>query len=149
MQQLNLPTYKFRIKSSENKLFIFDILRKKYVNLTPEEWVRQHFVHFLIKEKKYPISLIAVEKKLTINKLTKRTDILVFNNKGLPNIIVECKAPSVKITQETFDQIARYNLKLEANYLITTNGLEHFYCKMDTKNEQYIFLKNLPAYSDN
>jgi hypothetical protein len=149
MQPLNLPTYKFRIKSSENKHFIFDIIRKKYMVLTPEEWVRQHFIHYLIEEKKYPISLIAVEKKLTINKLTKRTDILVFNNKGLPNIIVECKAPSVKITQETFDQIARYNLKLEANYLITTNGLEHFYCKMDTKNEQYIFLKNLPAYSDN
>ncbi|REE82054.1 type I restriction and modification enzyme subunit R-like protein [Lutibacter oceani] len=149
MQPLNLPTYKFRIKSSENKHFIFDIIRKKYMILTPEEWVRQHFIHYLIEEKKYPISLIAVEKKLTINKLTKRTDILVFNNKGVPNIIVECKAPSVKITQETFDQIARYNLKLDANYLITTNGLEHFYCKMDTKNEQYIFLKNIPAYSDN
>ena len=149
MQPLNLPTYKFRIKSSENKHFIFDIIRKKYMVLTPEEWVRQHFIHYLIEVKKYPISLIAVEKKLTINKLTKRTDILVFNNKGLPNIIVECKAPSVKITQETFDQIARYNLKLDANYLITTNGLEHFYCKMDTKNEQYIFLKTIPEYSEN
>ena len=91
MQQLNLPTYKFRIKSNENKLFIFDILRKKYVNLTPEEWVRQHFVLFLIKEKKYPISLISVEKKLTINKLTKRTDILVFNTSGSPEIIVFVK----------------------------------------------------------
>jgi len=147
MQQLNLPTYKFRIKSSENKLFIFDIIRKKYVVLTPEEWVRQHFVWFLIEEKKYPISLIAVEKKLTINKLTKRTDILIFNTGGKPDIIVECKAPSIKITQDTFDQIARYNLKLNANYLITTNGLEHFYSKMDFENECYIFLKDIPNYS--
>tara|TARA_R110001583_G_scaffold109799_2_gene258629 strand:+ start:10252 stop:10701 length:450 start_codon:yes stop_codon:yes gene_type:complete len=149
MQQLNLPTYKFRIKSSENKYFIFDIIRKKYVVLTPEEWVRQHFIWYLIEEKKYPISLIAVEKKLTINKLTKRTDILIFTSEGLPNIIVECKAPSIKINQDTFDQIARYNLKLEANYLIATNGLNHFYCKMDTKNEQYIFLKSIPNYTDN
>jgi hypothetical protein len=146
MQQLNLPTYKFRIKSSENKLFIFDIIRKKFVVLTPEEWVRQHFIWFLIEEKQYPISLIAVEKMLTINKLTKRTDILIFNAKGTPDIIVECKAPSIKITQNTFDQIARYNLKLNANYLITTNGLEHFYCKMDFENERYIFLKDIPVF---
>ena len=149
MHPLNFPTYKFKIKSSENKYSIFDIVRKKYVVLTPEEWVRQHFVQYLIEEKNYPISLIAVEKKLTINKLTKRTDILVFTSEGLPHIIVECKAPSIKITQDTFDQIARYNLKLEANYLITTNGLEHFYCKMDNENEQYIFLKNIPNYKDN
>ncbi|WP_298368790.1 type I restriction enzyme HsdR N-terminal domain-containing protein [uncultured Lutibacter sp.] len=148
MQQLNLPTYKFRIKSSENKYFIFDIIRKKNMVLTPEEWVRQHFVHFLIEEKKYPISLIAVEKKLTINKLTKRTDILIFDKNGKPDIIVECKAPSIKITQETFDQIARYNLQLNATYLIVTNGLEHFFCKMDKENECYIFLENIPSYND-
>jgi hypothetical protein len=146
MQQLNLPTYNFRIKSSENKFFIFDIIRKKYVVITPEEWVRQHFIWYLIEEKQYPISLIAVEKKLTINKLTKRTDILIFNTEGNPDIIVECKAPSVKITQETFDQIARYNLKLNANYLITTNGLEHFYCKMNFKNECYDFLEDIPIF---
>mgnify|MGYP000141163419 CR=1 FL=1 len=149
MQHLNLPTYKFRIKSNENKLFIFDILRKKYVSLTPEEWVRQHIIHFLIEEKNYPISLMAVEKKLTINTLTKRTDILVFNTNGSPHIIVECKAPTVKITQDAFDQIARYNLKLEANYLIVSNGLEHFNCKMDLENEQYIFLPDIPKYSKN
>ena len=100
-----------------------------------------------MKKKKYPISLSAVEKKLTINKLTKRTDILIFNAEGNPDIIVECKAPSIKITQETFDQIARYNLKLNANYLITTNGLEHFYCKMEFENERYVFLKDIPIYS--
>jgi len=146
MQPLNLPTYKFKIKSNENKYFIFDIVRKKYVILTPEEWVRQHIIHFLIEEKKYPISLMAIEKKVTINKLTKRTDILIFNTKGLPHIIVECKAPSVNINQNAFDQIARYNLKLNATYLIVTNGLKHYYCKMDFINEEYVFLKDIPAY---
>lgn len=148
MQPLNLPTYNFRIKSSENKLAIFDIVRKKYVVLTPEEWVRQHLIHYLIEEKNYPISLIAVEKKVTINKLTKRTDILIFNSVGLPEIIVECKAPSIKINQDTFDQIALYNLKLEAKYLIVSNGLDHFFCSMDSKNECYLFLENIPNYLD-
>jgi hypothetical protein len=146
MQPLNLPTYSFKIKSSENKYFIFDIIRKKYMVLTPEEWVRQHIIHYLIAEKNYPISLIAVEKKVTVNKLTKRTDILVFNAKGTPHIIVECKAPSIKITQDAFDQIARYNLKLEANYLIVTNGLTHFYAYMDLEKECYVFLENIPEY---
>lgn len=146
MQQLNLPNYKFRIKSTKNKYEIFDIIRKKYVILTPEEWVRQHIIHYLIEEKKYPVSLIGVEKKLTINNLTKRTDILIFNNKGLPHIIVECKAPSVQITQGSFDQIARYNLKLKANLLIVSNGLQHYVSKMDFENEKYIFLENIPDY---
>ncbi|ARV14450.1 type I restriction enzyme HsdR N-terminal domain-containing protein [Polaribacter sp. SA4-12] len=146
MQRLNLPTYNFKLKSSENKTLIFDKLRKKYMVLTPEEWVRQHYVYFLIEEKKYPISLIALEKQLTINNRKKRTDILVFNKEGNHEIIVECKAPSIKITQDTFDQIARYNLKLKANYLIVTNGLEHFFCKMDFENETYIFLKDIPDY---
>jgi hypothetical protein len=146
MIKLNLPTYNFRLKSKENKTLIFDKLRKKYMVLTPEEWVRQHFVHFLIDKKKYPTSLIALEKQLTINNRKKRTDILVFNSEGTPEIIVECKAPSIKITQDTFDQIARYNLKLQANFLIVTNGLEHFYCKMDFENETYIFLKEIPDY---
>ena len=147
MQKLNLPTYKFKLKSSENKTLIFDKLRKRYFVLTPEEWVRQHFVMFLIDEKKYPTSLIALEKQLTINNRKKRTDILIFNKKGVPEIIVECKAPQIKIKQDTFDQIARYNLKLKANYLIVTNGLEHFYCKMDFENETYIFLKEIPNYN--
>ncbi|MGJ8745006.1 type I restriction enzyme HsdR N-terminal domain-containing protein [Polaribacter sp.] len=146
MQKLNLPTYNFKLKSNENKVLIFDKLRKKYMVLTPEEWVRQHFVMFLIDEKKYPTSLIALEKQLTINNRKKRTDILIFNTDGKPDIIVECKAPKIKITQDTFDQIARYNLKLQANYLIVTNGLEHFYCKMDFENETYIFLKEIPDY---
>jgi len=147
MQRLNLPTYSFKIKSSENNYVIFDIIRKKYVVLTPEEWVRQHIIHYLINEKKYPISLIAVEKKLILNNLTKRTDILIFNNEGLPHIIVECKAPSVKINQKAFDQIARYNLKLNANFLIVSNGLEHYFCKMDKIKETYIFLESIPTYN--
>jgi hypothetical protein len=146
MQKLNLPTYNFKFKSSENKTLIFDKLRKKYMVLTPEEWVRQHFIYFLIEEKKYPVSLIAIEKQLTINNLKKRSDILVFNTDGKPEIIVECKAPSIKITQDAFDQIARYNLKLKAKYLVVTNGLEHFYCKMDFKKETYVFLKTIPDY---
>ena len=146
MQKLNLPTCTFSIKSNENKKFIFDIIRKKYFVLTPEEWVRQHFIHFLIHRKKYPISLIAVEKQLRVNQQKKRTDILVFNTLGTPEIIVECKAPSIKITQESFDQIARYNLKLNAKYLVVSNGLTHYFCKMDFKNETYVFLKNIPDY---
>ncbi|WP_026288367.1 type I restriction enzyme HsdR N-terminal domain-containing protein [Polaribacter irgensii] len=147
MQKLNLPHYKFKLKSNENKTFIFDNLRKKYMVLTPEEWVRQHFVQFLIEEKNYPPTLIAIEKQVVVNNLKKRSDILVFDKEGNPDIIVECKAPKIKITQATFDQIARYNSKLNANFLIVTNGLTHFYCKMDFKKETYVFLKEIPNYS--
>lgn len=146
MQQLNFPSYSFRLKSSENKTLIFDIVRKKYVVLTPEEWVRQHVIHFLVEEKKYPLSLIAVEKQLKINSLNKRTDIIVFNKLGLHEIVIECKAPSIPVRQNTFDQIARYNLTLQSNYLMVTNGLEHYFCQMDLKNESYLFLKELPNY---
>ncbi len=146
MIKLNLPSFSFKFKSMENKLYIFDMLRKKYVVLTPEEWVRQNFIRYLIKNKKYPKSIIAIEKQLKINNTTKRTDILLFDKNGNPDIIVECKAPSIKINQETFDQIARYNLKLNANFLIVTNGLQHFYCKIDHQLEKYHFLKDIPDY---
>ncbi len=146
MDKLNLPSYQFKIKSSENKQLIFDTIRKKYVVLTPEEWVRQNFVKYLIEEKKYPISIIAIEKQVTINTLKKRFDILIFNQDGSSKIIIECKSPKIKITQDTFDQIARYNLKLNADYLIVTNGLTHFSCILDSKNEQYLFLKDIPSY---
>ena len=149
MTNLNLPTYSFKIKSKENILYIFDILRKKNVVLTPEEWVRQNYIQFLISEKKYPKSLIAIEKQLKVNNLIKRTDILIFDKNGLPNIIVECKSPKVKITQDVFDQIARYNLKLQAKYLIVTNGIQHFYCQMDHQQMKYDFLKEIPNYSKN
>ena len=148
MHKLNLPNYNFRLKSNEKHTLIFDELRKKNIVLTPEEWVRQHFVKYLIHEKNYPISLIAIEKQLTINNLKKRTDILIFSKTGTPHIIVECKAPHIKITQDTFDQIARYNLKLNADFLIVTNGLEHYYCKLDIINESYIFLPEIPSYKN-
>ena len=146
MQELNFPSYSFRIKSSENKTLIFDIIRKKYVVLTPEEWVRQHVILFLIEEKKYPVSLIAVEKQLKINSLTKRTDVVVFNRKGTPEILIECKAPTVAINQQAFDQIARYNLTAKSNYLMVTNGLNHYFCQIDFEKETYVFLKDIPNY---
>ena len=146
MQELQFPTYSFRFKNSENKVSIFDSIRKKFVILQPEEWVRQHCVQFLIKEKKYPASLINVEKELQINDLKKRYDIVVYNTDGSIHLIVECKAPKISINQETFDQIARYNLSLNASYLMVTNGLNHYYCQMDLEKERYLFLKDIPSY---
>lgn len=146
MQELNFPKFSFRFKNSENKLAIFDEIRKKFVVLQPEEWVRQHCVHYLIQLKKYPKSLINVEKMLKLNNLTKRYDIVIFNPDGSIELIVECKAPNVAITQDTFDQIARYNLVLKAKYLMVTNGLNHYYCQMDYNNQSYKFLETIPNY---
>lgn len=146
MQKLKFVAYPFRFKSNENKRLIFDEIRKKFVVLQPEEWVRQHCLQFLIQERKYPRSLINVEKELTVNGLKKRYDIVVYNTDGSICVIVECKAPSIPIKQDTFDQIARYNLVLKANYLMITNGLNHYYCIMDYKNGCYQFLKELPEY---
>ncbi|GAA3790531.1 type I restriction enzyme HsdR N-terminal domain-containing protein [Corallibacter vietnamensis] len=147
MQKLNFPTYSFRFKNSENKVSIFDTIRKKFVVLQPEEWVRQHCVHYLISEKKYPKPLINVEKELSLNGLKKRYDIVVFNPDGSIHLIVECKASKITINQDTFDQIARYNLTLKATYLMVTNGINHYYCQMDFENEKYTFLKNIPDYN--
>jgi len=146
MQQLNFPTYNFRFKNSENKTAIFDEIRKKFIILTPEEWVRQNVVQYLLQQKKYPKSLINVEKLLKINGLVKRYDVVVFNNDGSIFILVECKAPEIKISQTTFDQIARYNMTLQAEYLMVTNGLNHYFCQMDFENERYAFLRELPDY---
>ncbi|MFC7772872.1 type I restriction enzyme HsdR N-terminal domain-containing protein [Flavobacterium sp. GCM10027622] len=147
MQQLNFPAYNFRFKNSENKVAIFDEIRKKFVILTPEEWVRQHVVRYLLEEKKYSKSYINVEKRITINGMTKRYDVVVFNPDGSIFVLIECKAPEVTITQNVFDQIARYNMVLQANYLMVTNGLQHYFCQMDFKNEQYNFLRDLPEYN--
>lgn len=146
MQALNFPTYKFRFKNSENKLQIFDVIRKKFVILQPEEWVRQHVIHFLLTEKKYPKSLINVEKKIIINDLVKRYDIVIYHPDGAINIAIECKSPSISIEQQTFDQIARYNRVLKADFLMLTNGLMHIYYKMDYQTEKYVFLKEIPSY---
>ena len=146
MQQLNFPIYNFRFKNSENKVSIFDEIRKKFIILTPEEWVRQHVVRYLLEEKKYPKSLINVEKVLSVNGLRKRYDVVVFNPDGSIFVLVECKAPEIKTAQATFDQIARYNLALKAQFLMVTNGHNHYFCQMDFENEKYAFLKELPDY---
>jgi len=117
------------------------------VVLQPEEWVRQHVILFLIKDKNYPKSHINVEKQLTVNGIKKRYDIVVFNSDGSIEILIECKAPTVSIDQKTFNQIAQYNRSLKANYLMVTNGLAHFYCKMDFEQEKYAFLKDIPDFN--
>ncbi|GGG08535.1 restriction endonuclease subunit R [Dokdonia pacifica] len=146
MQALDFPAYDFRLKNSENKSYIFDPIRKKFILLTPEEWVRQHVLQFLIKTKGYPASLINVEKEIKIYDTKKRYDIVIFNSDGSIFLIVECKRPKVAITQAVFDQIARYNLKLKASLLMVTNGLHHYYCAMDFEQERYHFLKEIPNY---
>lgn len=146
MEPLNFPSYSFRLKNSENKVAIFDDIRKKFVILQPEEWVRQHCVRYLIEEKKYPRSLINVEKELRINGLRKRYDIVVFNPDGTIHLIVECKSSKIKVNQDTFDQIARYNLALNATYLMVTNGINHYYCSMDFEKQRYEFLRDIPNY---
>ena len=146
MQILNFPLYEFRFKNSENKLYIFDIVRKKFVSLTPEEWVRQHTIQFLLKEKKYPQSLMNVEKQIQVNQLTNRYDIVVYRSDGSIFLAVECKAPQVKITQQIFDQIARYNMTLKAENLMITNGLHHIFYQIDYVNQKYVFLEELPDF---
>ena len=146
MQQLDFSSYTFRFKNSENKVSIFDEIRKKFIILTPEEWVRQHVVRFLLEEKKYPKSLINVEKVLKVNGLRKRYDVVVFNSDGSIAVLIECKAPQITIAQDTFDQIARYNMTMKAEYLMVTNGMNHYFCQMDFENEKYQFLSELPEY---
>ena len=145
MEKLNLPKYDFKIISKENHYEIFDIIRKKYVKLTPEEWVRQNFIMYLIIEKKYSKTCFSVEKKVMYNNLLKRTDILVYKNK-LPYLIVECKSPKISIDNNVLNQAITYNRFIQAKYLILTNGLIHYYCKLDKKNNGVIYLKNMPKY---
>ena len=144
---LNLPSYPFKLKEEAGNYFIFDEIRKKFILLTPEEWVRQHVVQYLINEKKYPRSLIKLEGGLKLNSLQKRTDILFFNSDGKKTLLVECKAPHIPITQETFDQIARYNFIHRVKWLMVSNGLNHFYCEIDIENGTYRFVNELPLYA--
>tara|TARA_B100001142_G_C14134439_1_gene578184 strand:- start:67 stop:519 length:453 start_codon:yes stop_codon:yes gene_type:complete len=143
---LSLPIYKLKLKVIEEKTHIFDVVRKKYLVLTPEEWVRQNFIHYLNQEKKYPLGLMGVEQMVKYNSLKTRADIVLYNKEGNPNIIVECKAPKVKITQDTFYQIAKYNLILKVDYLILTNGVKHYCCKMRYVDNNFVFLKEIPNY---
>lgn len=147
MQELNFKKYSFRFKSKENKPQIFDPIRKKFILLTPEEWVRQHVIKFLIEELQYPPQLINVEKQLNVHQTIKRYDLVVFNPNGSLKILVECKAPKIPITQTVFDQIARYNIVTQAQYLMVTNGISHFYCTLDYNTKKYNFLKQLPPFS--
>jgi type I site-specific restriction endonuclease len=146
MEQLNFKRYPFTFKNKENKRYIFDIIRKKEILLTPEEWVRQHCLRFLMEEKKYPIGLINVEKKIEIFGKQKRYDIVVYTKTGTVAVLVECKAPKIEINQGVFDQIARYNLSVDSTYLMVTNGLKHVYCQMDYQAQAYHFLQDLPSY---
>ena len=148
MERLNLPTYSFNIKLIDQRKYIFDSIRKKFVVLTPEEWVRQNFIRFLIDDKKYPASLIAVEMEFKVNNLSKRSDAVVYDKVGSPFLIMEFKAPKVKIDQKVFDQVARYIMKLKAKYFIVTNGLKHFCCKIDNENQDFSFFKEIPGYEE-
>lgn len=147
MIELNLPPIDHKIKKKDTKLYIFDILRKKFVYLTPEEWVRQHFIHFLINQYQYPKALMKVEGGLKYNNLPKRTDLVIFDRYGKPLIVVECKDTLIKITQSTFEQAARYNYILKAPYLIVVNGLSYHCCYIDHQNQTYHFLDDIPFFT--
>ena len=146
MLKLSFPNYEFRLKKIDEKRFIFDEIRKKYIELTAEEWVRQNCIKYLVNEKKYKSQLIAVEKKIILNNLTKRFDVIAYDNNGDPNLLVECKAPNIAIKQETFDQILSYNRVINSKYLMITNGIIHYYCKIDNIDNKINFLKDIPNY---
>ena len=143
MLKLNFPAFKILIKNKDNKSHIFDVLRKKFVVLTPEEWVRQHVVNFLIK-KNISKNHIAIEKRILINNLTKRFDVLVYDRNGEVLLLIECKAPKVNLNQKVFDQIALYNMSVNSRFLMLTNGLDHYFCFMNYKLKNYEFLKDIP-----
>ena len=146
MPQLNLPNVVLKTKLVEGTTQVFDAVRKKYLVLTPEEWVRQHFIHYLNQEKNYPLGLMGVEKMVKYNGMQTRADIVLYAADGKPNMIVECKAPNVKITQDAFNQIAKYNFKLKVKYLVLTNGIQHFCCQMDYETNGIKFLEEIPSY---
>lgn len=148
MLELNLPPYEKKITKKDDKPFILDVIRRQYVALTPEEWVRQNFVHFLIEYKGYPQSLMANEVQLKLNGMSRRCDTVVYDRTLRPRVIVEYKAPSVSITQKVFEQICRYNMVLQVDYLIVSNGLAHYCCRIDYPTRSYTFLQEIPKYKD-
>ena len=137
-----------KITKKDNKAFILDVIRRQYVALTPEEWVRQHFIHFLIGHKNYPQSLMANEVQLKLNGMSRRCDTVVYDRTLRPRVIIEYKAPTVNITQKVFDQICRYNIVLQVDYLIVSNGITHYCCKVDYNTRSYSFLKEIPIYTE-
>ncbi len=148
MINLNLPEYTFKLYKKDKRTKIFDEIRQKKIVLTPEEWVRQNFIRFLIEEKNYPKGLMAIEKGLKLNGLQKRTDILCYSKNGNPLLMVECKAPNISIKQSVFDQIGRYNIHFKLPYLIVTNGLEHYCALINFDTKQFSFLKEIPNYDE-
>ncbi|MCI5912002.1 MAG: type I restriction enzyme HsdR N-terminal domain-containing protein [Prevotella sp.] len=148
MQQLNLPPYEIKIRETDGRRTILDILRRKYVALTPEEWVRQHFVHFLIEQKGYPATLLANEVQLNVGNKLLRADSVLYGSDLHPRMIIEYKAPTVSITQKVFDQISVYNMLLKVDYLVVSNGINHYVCKMNYENQKYFFLREIPEYKD-
>ncbi len=147
MLLLNLPKYETKIAIREGKKVIFDIIRKRYVALTPEEWVRQHFIHFLIIHKSYPSALMANEVLLNLNGTKKRCDTVLYKRDLSARMIIEYKAPQIEITQAVFNQITNYNFVLKVDYLIVSNGINHYCCKMDYVNQTYVFLEDIPDYN--
>lgn len=148
MVALNLPPFDARLSGTTEKPTIFDILRKRYVALTPEEWVRQHFVHFLIEHKGYPSSLLANEVKLECGDKTLRADSVLYNRELRPTMIIEYKAPDIAITQKVFEQVAAYNSLLHVDFIIVSNGLRHFCCRVDYQSKKYVLLDVVPSYQD-
>ena len=147
MESLNLPAFDYKLKQIDEKVYIFDILRRKYIRLTPEEWVRQHVVNLLISYYQYPKALIRCEGGLTLNKLQKRTDLLTFDRDGIPFLLVECKAPHVAINQAVFDQLARYNHVHRAPFAVVTNGLTHYCFQIDFTTDTLTFLSDFPQFT--
>jgi len=147
MNDLIFPSFDFRRKYIDGKTTIFDIIRKKYIVLTPEEWIRQHLVHFLMNHMKYPKSLITVEDGMKVNKMAKRSDVVIYNRDGSIFLVAECKSAKVKITQKSMDQLSAYNQHYKANYLALTNGLEVYVCKMDYQRKKATFINGFPEFS--
>ena len=147
MLSLNLPAFEAKITARNGKNVIFDVIRKRYVALTPEEWVRQHFVHFLIIHKSYPVALLANEVLVHLNGTKKRCDTVLYRRDLTARVIVEYKAPHIEITQTVFNQITRYNMVLKVDYLIVSNGMQHYCCRMDYENQTYTFLDDIPDYN--
>ena len=148
LKELNLPAYSFRIYGKEGYEMIFDTVRKKYVRLTPEEWVRQNFIQYLINEGKYPAGLMGIEVLWKLFKVRKRIDILVHDRSGKPVMIVECKADDVKLDEKVFEQIVTYNLEFKVPYIVVTNGMTHLACKLSPEKTGYDYLNVIPLYED-
>ena len=148
MTRLNLPPFEIKLRGTKAQPQIFDILRKKYIALSPEEWVRQHFVHFLVEHKGYPAALMANEIQLKVGEKTLRADSVLYSRDLKPRMIIEYKAPHIPITQKVFDQISIYNMLLHVDYLVVSNGLQHYICKMDYNDKKYLFLEDIPDYEE-